>query len=173
MKTTNKNIKKLVLIGLLIPILGTITGCSSNEKENNNKNTNEQQVVEKPINSEFEKMTSEESANLQNGDIIEKEADRAVLEKKGLDYVYVYNVEIHGEKYEPTVFYDYMGKEYLEKTTNDNKVINTFDHLEVVEIYYEKDIKTNKIMKKMKHGIDILQVDPIYPELAKEKVKTK
>lgn len=168
MKTTKEQLKKSLLVGTLILSLGGIVGCNASDKkaEDNQNNNIEEEM---PTNKDFEKMTDEETSVLQVGDVIEKEADRAILEKKGLDYVYVYDMETEGVKQEPVAVHEYEGKVHNSTTTTGKKTIFTFKYLEVVEIYYENSKETGKLMKKMKWQRRTIEAEPIYPELAKEK----
>lgn len=165
-------LKRFLLIGTLSLIISGLTGCSTNEKKSqNNRNPIVEKNPEVPSNSDFEKMTPRESSILKCGDVIEKEADRGTLEKKGLDYVYIYNVEVNGKEYSPIASYGYDGKRRESISTKDRKIIFTFSHIEVVEIYYGNSQKTGKLVKKMNWKHEMIETEPIYLELAKEKVK--
>lgn len=166
-------LKKFLLIGVLSLIIGGLTGCSTNEKKSqNNRNPVMEENPKVPSNSDFEKMTTQESSTLKCGDVIEKEADRGILEKKGLDYVYIYNVEVDGRKYSPIASYGYDGKRQESISTKSRRIVFTFSHMEVVEIYYGNSQKTGKLVKKMNWKHEMIEAEPIYLELAKEKVKT-
>lgn len=167
------SIKKSLLVGALALTMGGLTGCSTNDKEPDDKPSNNIVEEETPTSKDFEQMTDEETSSLQVGDVIEKEADRAILEKKGLDYVYVYDMETEGVKQEPVAVHEYEGKVHNSTTTTGKKTIFTFKYLEVVEIYYENSKETGKLMKKMKWQRRTIEAEPIYPELAKEKLNTK
>lgn len=167
------SIKKSLLVGALALTMGGLTGCSTDDKKPEDNPSNNIVEEEIPANKDFEQMTDEETSVLQVGDVIEKEADRAILEKKGLDYVYVYDTEIEGEKYESVAVHEYEGKVHNSTTTTGKKTVYTFSHMEIVEIYYENSKETGKLMKKMKWQRRTIEAEPIYPELAKEKINTK
>lgn len=170
MKTTTKEqLKKSLLVGTLVLSLGGIVGCNASDKKAEDNQNNNIVEEEMPTNKDFEKMTDDETSLLQVGDVIEKEADRAILEKKELDYVYVYDTEIEGEKYESVAVHEYEGKVHNSTTTSGKKTVYTFSHMEIVEIYYENSKETGKLMKKMKWQRRTIEAEPIYPELAKEK----
>lgn len=81
------SIKKSLLVGALALTMGGLTGCSSNDKENENGNDNK--VVELQPN----ELPVEETKALQAGDIVPegKEVNRELLEQQGMDALYVYH----------------------------------------------------------------------------------
>ena len=87
MKTTQKSIKKTLLVGIVTLSLGGITGCNSTNKSEETKDN------KKTVELQPNELSLEETKALKIGDVIPKgkEVNRELLEQQGMDYVYVYD----------------------------------------------------------------------------------
>ena len=90
MKTTKSNVKRTLLVGTLILSLSGMVGCVSTHKQQEIENN--KKIVELQPN----ELSFEETRALKPGDIVPKgkEINRELLEQQGMDYIYIYPLNI-------------------------------------------------------------------------------
>ena len=151
MKTTRSNVKKTVLIGTLVLSLGGLTGCNSTHKSEDtedNKKTVELQPNE---------LSLEETKALKIGDVVPKgkEVNRELLEKQGMDYVYLYDVYIKRENGEKVLNSDTTMYLYDVAPKEDKIDMQVEDEGKMINIYNVYNLR----------NIEIVQAEIMYDEL--------
>lgn len=177
MKTTQKRIKKTLLVGALVLSLGGITGCNSTnkseEKEDNKK------IVELQPN----ELSLEETKALKVGDVIPegKEVNRELLEQQGMDFLYVYHTyemndgNLLGDMYTYSKLPSQEEGKMVSAEANGETIAAyyKFFRKEIVNVEFVKD-ETGVYKKKLILDNNMMELVDVIDEnnIDKDKVKT-
>lgn len=172
------SIKKSLLAGALVLTMGGLTGCSSNEKEPDNKDNDT--VVELQPN----ELPVEDTKVLKAGDTVPegKDVNRELLEQQGMDALYVYHTyEMSNGNLVGNSEYDIYTYNELpsqkEKIVAGETITEYFEFLrkEIVEVEFVKDEQGNYKKRALPKNYQFtLELVDVIDEnnIDKDKVKT-